>query len=265
MIAWRSPLPTSSICVRARTCSAAATGLVGGDDFLGAVDQAGGRKIRPGNDLHQLRERDVRVFDQRDAGADDLAEVVRRNVGRHADRNAGGAVDQQIRNARRQDRRLAFRFVVIRREIDRFLVDIGQQLRRQLRHAHFGVAHRRGRIAVDRAEISLTVDQHVAHREWLRHAHDGVVDRGVAVRMVLADDIADDARGFLIRLVPVVAQLAHGVQHAPVHRLQAVAHVGQRTADDYAHGVIEIGFAHLVFEIYGQYFASDLGHMRESG
>ena len=50
-----------------------------------------------------------------------------------------------------------------------------------------------------------------------------------------------------------------------MHRLQAVAHVGQRAADDDAHGVIQIGFAHLVFEIYGQYFASDLGHLRESG
>ena len=85
------------------------------------------------------------------------------------------------------------------------------------------------------------------------------------MRMIFADDIADDARALLVRLVVVVAQFAHGVQHAPVHRLQAVAHVGQRTPDDHAHGVIQIGFPHLIFEIYGQYFACDLGHMRESG
>ena len=40
-----------------------------------------------------------------------------------------------------------------------------------------GVAHRRRRIAVDRAEIALPVDQRHAHRERLRHAHHGVVDR----------------------------------------------------------------------------------------
>ena len=50
-----------------------------------------------------------------------------------------------------------------------------------------------------------------------------------------------------------------------MHRLQAVANIGQGTADDDAHRVIQIGFAHLVFEIYGQYFACDLGHLRESG
>ena len=68
-----------------------------------------------------------------------------------------------------------------------------------LRHAHFGVAHRRRRIAVDRAEIALAVDQQVAHRERLRHAHDRVVDRGIAVRVILADHVADHARALLVR------------------------------------------------------------------
>ena len=31
-----------------------------------------------------------------------------------------------------------------------------------------------------------------------------------------------------------------------MHRLQAVAHVGQRAADDHAHRVIEVGALHLV-------------------
>ena len=33
-----------------------------------------------------------------------------------------------------------------------------------------------------------------------------------------------------------------------MHRLQAVAHVGQRPADDHAHGVIEVRRTHLVFD-----------------
>ena len=40
--------------------------------------------------------------------------------------------------------------------------------------------------------------------------------------------------------------LVHRIEDAPVHRLQAVAHVRQRAADDHAHGVIEIGAAHLL-------------------
>src|SRR5580693_7795109 len=50
--------------------------------------------------------------------------------------------------------------------------------------APFGVAHGRGRIAVDRTEIALPVDERQAHGEILRHAHERVVDRLVAVGMV---------------------------------------------------------------------------------
>ena len=131
------------------------------------------------------------------------------------------------------------------------------------RHAHFGVAHGGRRVAVDGAEVALAVDEQVAHRERLRHADDRVVDRDVAVRVVLADDVADDARGLLVGAVVVVAELAHRVQHAPVHGLQPVADVGQRAADDHAHRVVEIRLAHLVFEIdwedfltYGHRFRS---------
>jgi hypothetical protein len=124
---------------------------------------------------------------------------------------------------------------------------------------------RAGRTAVDRAEIALTVHQQVAHGEGLRHAHDGVVNGGIAVGVILADHIAHHARRLLIGPVPVVAELAHGIQHAPMHGLQPVPNVGQGAAHDHAHGVIQIGFPHLLFEIYGQYFACDLGHMRESG
>ena len=84
--------------------------------------------------------------------------------------------------------------VVVRAEVDRFLVDVGEHLVRDLGQADLGVAHRRGVVAVDRAEVALAVDQHVAQREVLRHAHDRVVDRLVAVRVVLADHVADDAR-----------------------------------------------------------------------
>ena len=80
----------------------------------------------------------------------------------------------------------------------------------------------------------------------LRHAHQRVVDRLVAMRVIFADDVADDARRFAVGLVPVVAALVHRVEDAPMHRLQAVAHVGKRAADDHAHRVIDVGPAHLV-------------------
>ena len=234
----------------------AASGAVGGGDLLRAVDDAAGGEVRPRHVLHQ------RIIQQRDARVDGLGEIVRRDVGRHADRDAGLPVHQQVRHARRQHRGLLLGLVVVGREIDRLLVDVRQQLVRDARHAHLGVAHGGGHVAVHGAEIALAVDQQVAHGKRLRHAHDGVVDRGVAVRMVLADHVPDHARGLLVGLVPVVAELTHGVQHAAVHGLQSVTHVGQCPPDDHAHRIVEIGLPHLVFETDREDFAGDIGHER---
>jgi hypothetical protein len=137
------------------------------------------------------------------------------------------AVDQQVGQPAGQHQRLLLAAVVVGAEVDGLLVDVGQHLVGDLRQADFGVPHGRGVVAVDRAEVALAVHQHVAQTEVLRHAHDGVVHRGVAVRVVLADHVADDARRLLVRPVPIVVQLVHGEQHPPVHRLEAVARIGQ--------------------------------------
>jgi multiple antibiotic resistance protein len=60
------------------------------------------------------------------------------------------------------------------------------------------------------------------------------------MRVILTHHVADDARRLAYLLVPVVAALMHGIENAAVHRLEAVAHIRQRPADDHAHGVIEI-------------------------
>ena len=237
--------------------------VVGLDDALDAVDHARGREVRARHELDQVRDRERRVRQQREARVDDLAQIVRRDVRRHADRDTGAAVDEQVRDPRGQHGRLALALVVVRREIDRLLVDVGQQLLRDAGHAHFGVAHGRRRIAVDRAEVALAVDEQVAHRERLRHPDDRVVDRDVAVRMVLTDDVADDAGRLLVRSIPLVAELAHRVQDAPMHRFQAVPNVRQRATHDYAHRVIEVRLPHLVFEIDGEDFFT-YGHRLRS-
>ena len=135
-------------------------------------------KSGPGQLPHELAERRVGVLDQLDRRVDDLGEVVRRDVRRHADRDAGRAVDEEVRELRRQDHRLDERAVVVRRPVDRLLVDVvAEELRGELREPDLGVAHGRGVVAVDRAEVALAVDERVAQREVLRHAHDRVVDR----------------------------------------------------------------------------------------
>ena len=99
------------------------------------------------------------MVDHGDDAVDHLAHVVRRDVRRHADGDARRAVDQQVGERRRQDRRLFGGLVVVGDEVDGLLVEIrhhrfGERLRTRL-----GVAHRRRRVAVDRAEVALAVDQ----------------------------------------------------------------------------------------------------------
>ena len=129
-----------------------------------------------------------------------------------------------------------------------------------LRQADFGVAHGRSAVAIDRAEVALTVDQHMAQGKRLRHAHDRVVNGSVTVWMVFTHHIAHDARALLEWPVPVVVLFVHPEQDATVYGFEAVAGVRQGAAHDYAHRVIEVAAAHLLFEADGQRFLGKFGH-----
>jgi hypothetical protein len=199
-----------------------------------------GREIGRRHDFNQLVDADRGIREHSEARVDDFGEIVRRDVGRHADRDARRSINQQIRQARRQDRWFLLFAVVIRDEIDRFLVDIGGELVGDPLQPALGVAHRRRVVAIDRAEVALAVDQRVAERKVLRHPNQRVVDRHVAVRMVFTHHLADDPGTLHIRPVPDGVGFVHCIEDAPVHGLEAIAHVGQRPADDHAHRIIEV-------------------------
>ncbi len=218
-------------------------------DAASADDDRTGREVRALDVLREPLDVDVRVVDHRDDPVHDLGEIVRRDVRRHADRDPGRAVDEQVREARREDGRFLPRLVVVRDEVDGVRVDVPQHLGGEAREPALGVAHRRGRITVDVPEVALAVDERIAHRERLGETDEGVVDRLVAVRVVGAHDVADDARALLVRAVRLHAGLVHPEEDTPVHRLQAVAHVGERTRDDDAHRVVEEARAHLLLEL----------------
>ena len=85
-------------------------------------------KSGPRHQLHHFFQRRVGLFDQQDRGVDDFAQIVRRNVRRHADGDAARAVDQQIRDARRQHHRLFARLIEVRNEIDGFFFEVGENV-----------------------------------------------------------------------------------------------------------------------------------------
>ena len=216
--------------------------------LLVAEDRPPSREVRSGDVLAEVVGGQLGVVDQGDRRVGDLAEVVRRDVRGHADRDAGAAVDQQVRDLRREDGRLLLRPVVVVDEVDGLLVDVGEHLAGDRREPRLRVAHRGRAVAVDRAEVALAVDERVAHREVLGEADQRVVQGHVAVRVVLAHHLADDRRALAERAGGGQAHLAHREQDPAVHRLETVADVGQGTRHDHAHRVVEVADPHLVLD-----------------
>ena len=211
-----------------------------------AKDHAPGGKIRGRDVVHQLCAIEIRVLDQGQGGIDHFAQVMGRNIRRHADGDAARSVDEHVGKARGEHCGLLLLAVVIVLEVDRVFLDIGQKEGRRFVHAHLGVAHSGRIIPVHGAEIALAVQQGQRHGKILRHPHQRIVDRAVTMGVILAHHIAHRAGGFAVGFLMCVAGFMHGKQNAAVHRFQPVTQVWDRARHDHAHRVIEIRCLHLV-------------------
>ena len=165
-------------------------------------------------------------LDHLDGGVAHLGQVVRRDVGGHADRDAVGAVDQQVGELARQHDRLAVLAVVVVDEIDGLEIEVGEHLGADGRETGLGVAMGGGRQAGHGAEVALAVDQAIAHGPVLGQVDQRAVDGGVTVRMVALHRFADDAGTLARRRGWSEAEVVHGHEDASLRRLEAVAHVG---------------------------------------
>ena len=109
----------------------------------------------------------VGVVDEGDAGVDDFGEVMRRDVGRHADGDASAAVDDEIGDASGEDGGLEGGLVVVGGEVYGVGVDVGEHFTGDAGHAGFGVTHRGGWVAVYGAEVTLAVYERIAEGKGL--------------------------------------------------------------------------------------------------
>ena len=203
---------------------------------------APGRQVRPLHELHQLRGGGLGLLEQVDAGVGHLAQVVRRDVGGHADGDPRGAVQQQVGQARRQEHRLLERAVEVGGPVDGAVRELPEQHVGVLGELRLGVAHGgEGLRVILRAPVALPVDERVAVGEGLRHEHHRLVAGAVAVRVELAQHVAHGARGLLRLVDRRQPELAHRIGDAPLHRLQSVPQERQRAVEDHVHRVVEVG------------------------
>ena len=221
---------------------------VAATDAAATADDAAGRKVGAFDDLEQFVDRDFRLVEHLDRGRADLAEVMRRHARRHADRDAAGAVDEQVWELRRQDRRFESALVVGRHEVDGVELDVVHHRRGDRRHPRFRISHGGRGETGDRTEVSLLVDQHVPHVPVLGHADERGVDDAFAVRMVVTARVAGDLGALHAARPGRQVQVVHGDENAPLRRLQSVADVGQGATDDDAHRVRQIAFLEFVLD-----------------
>ena len=103
---------------------AASASAVGLENPRPPIDDARGGKVRPLHEFQNFRQLRVGIVHQRDGGIDDLSQIVWRDVGCHSHSNSVRSIHQQIRNARGEHVRLDFAAVIVRAEVDGFLVQI---------------------------------------------------------------------------------------------------------------------------------------------
>ena len=178
---------------------------------------------------------------------------MRRYIRGHTHRYPLGTDYQKDRKSGGQNHRLFERIVIVRDKIHSFFIEVFEQRLANAAHAHFRVPHCRWRIAIHASEISLTVDEHVPHGKRLGHSDDGIVNRGVTVRMILTDHITDSPCGLPVSSIPEITAPEHGIENSPVHRFETVSQFREGPADDHAHRVIQIGFLDLFFDTYSCY------------
>ncbi len=231
-------------------------------DPLRAQDDAPGGEVRPLHHGHELVQADLvaplPVVDDVGHRVGDLRQVVGRDVGGHAHRDAGAAVEQQVGDGRGQDLGLLEAVIEVGPPVHRIHVDVLEHELGQPGHAGLCVAHGRGAVPVDGAEVALAVHQGVAQAEVLGHAGHGVVDCAVPVRVVLAQHFTHDPGALLVGAGGPQAHVVHGVEDAPVHRLEAVPGIGQGPGHDDAHRVVQVGGPHLLVDGDGVHSAGEL-------
>ncbi len=173
---------------------------------------------------------------------------MRRNVRRHTDCDARRAVNQKVGKLRRQNSRLGAGLVIVWHKIHGVVIDIFEHFHCRCGHPGLGVSHRSRWVGVDTAKVALRVNERITHIPFLAHTHQRSVGGLVAVRMVVAAGIAGDFCAFDPPGAGREIQVVHGDQDPPLRRLQTVAHVRQRPADDHAHRVRQIAALELFLD-----------------
>ena len=129
------------------------------DFLLGIENHSTGRKVGAEDVFDELFERSLAVVEQNHERRADFLEIVRRDIRGHADGDPRNAVDQQVGKLRGEDGRFVAGRGEVRTKLDGPFANLAEKFTGDRRETALGVPKRSGRVAVDRAEVSVTLDQ----------------------------------------------------------------------------------------------------------
>ena len=154
---------------------------------------------------------------------------------------------RRVREARRQDERLLARLVVVQAELDGVRVDVAEHLRgRAATGAPRCTAWRPASRC--RSSRSCPAGRSAGSASRSPGRGGGPARRRSPSRRGGGSSLTPTTFAHLPVRAPGLGQVVHRVEDPAVDRLQPVAHVRQRAAHDHAHGVVEVGGAHLLLE-----------------
>ena len=145
-------------------------------DTRAAHDGSARGEVRTLHEVEQFADFGVWMVDQVVGGIDDLAQVVGRDAGCHANSNALAAVHQKVREPRWHHLWFVARTIEVRGKVDGVFVDARHHAHSEWRHLAFGVSVRGRRIA-RATEVAVWVDQGVQQAEGLTHTNQRRIDR----------------------------------------------------------------------------------------
>ena len=187
-------------------------------------EDATGRKVRAGHHRQDVLERRVGILGQHDRGGARLGEVVRRNLARHRPADATRTIDEQVRERDGQNPRLLLLLREVRLVLGHDLgAQVGEPRGRGGGEAglRIAVGGRRVRVLLraNAAPVALTIDERHVEHEALSHANHRVVDRRVAMWVVVTDHVANRQGRLLIRPTRAATKLVHRVDDAALNGL----------------------------------------------
>ena len=227
----------------------ATSGLISLANTLYTIYICTSREVWRFDILHQSIKFNIGIINVSTATINHLSKVVSRYIGSHTHGNTVSTIDQKIRNLRRHDTRFNERIIEVVGHVYGILLQVVHNVLTHLAESALRVTHGSRRVTVNRAEVTLSVDQRIAHIPVLSHANKGTIDRRVTMRVILTEHLTYYAGTLLIRFVTGIADTQHTVKNTTMNRFETVSDIRKRTSYNHRHRIVDVRRLHFFLNV----------------